>query len=79
MENPVKQVRENLGLDRGQFAMAADVSYGEVWKSETGYNVRLHVHLARFLEESGYPGNPASDYEEWRREVGMPFRRNATE
>ena len=74
MKNPVEEVRERLGLNRSQFAMAAGVSYGEVWKSETGYNVRLHTQLARFLEESGYSTDPAADYEQWRREVGTAVR-----
>ena len=70
MENPVAKFREETGLDRRDFAVAAGVSYGELWNAEAGYSRKLHSQLVRLLAEHGYPGNPEEDYKKWREEIG---------
>lgn len=71
MENPVAKFREETGLDRRDFAVAAGISYGELWNAEAGYTRKLHAQLVKLLAEHGYPGNPEEDYKQWREEVGQ--------
>lgn len=74
MKNPVTTTRERLGLTRRQLALAARVPYEEVWKCEAGYKQMLHSHLVQYLSESGYKGDSAADYRQWRDEVGAGIR-----
>ncbi len=71
MENPVQLARKNSGLTRGELAIAAGVSYSEVWKAESGYCVRLNNRLAEFLQRKGLIDNPQEEYRKWRSEQAM--------
>jgi|AntAceMinimDraft_16_1070373.scaffolds.fasta_scaffold04027_6 transcriptional regulator with XRE-family HTH domain len=74
MKNPITEVREELGLSRRQFALAAGVGYAELWRSEAGYARSLHPEVIQFLKQKGYAGDPESEYACWREELGNIIR-----
>lgn len=79
MQNPVKKLREELGLSKREFALATGIGYEELWKSESGYARSLHSQLAQFLRGNGYAGDPEKDYVRWRQELGKAIRSGAND
>jgi len=72
--NPIKHFREQRGLSRREMALAAGIGYGELWRAEQGYSLKLHPQLVKFLRECGYPGDPLHDYTAWREKEGLSVR-----
>lgn len=64
--NPIKQARNRVGVSRTQLAVASGVSYGEVFKAETGRTRVLNSNLARFLREQHLLDRPENEYLKWR-------------
>ena len=77
MRNPITKVREELGLSRHQFALAAGIGYAELWRSESGYARSLHPELIQLLKQEGYASDPGRDYVSWRKELGKAIRSGA--
>jgi len=79
MQNPITKAREELGLSRRQFALAAGIGYAELFRSESGYARSLHPELIHLLKQMGYAGHPGNEYARWREELGKVIRSGANE
>ena len=64
--NPIERARRKLGLSRTDFAVAAGVSYSEIFRAETGQTRTLNPDLAGFLRELKSLDDPKGTYLRWR-------------
>ncbi len=65
--NPIIKARERLGLNRGDAAVAMNLTYNDLTYAETAYHRRLPPRILRGLDRIGLDSaQVAEEYEEWR-------------
>jgi len=67
MENPVLEIRTDLGIGRAQFSVLLGVSYGILSQTELGYPLTLPESVATGLERLGFDREQIEqEYRAWR-------------
>jgi|LFRM01.1.fsa_nt_gb hypothetical protein len=67
MENPVLEIRKDLGIGRAQFSVLLGVSYGILSQTELGYPLTLPESVATGLERLGFDREQIEqEYRAWR-------------
>lgn len=67
LKNPVKQLRDSLGMSRHQFARAFDLAYATVAICEYGVSRHIPGSIVAVLREHGIDLQQAeNEYQVWR-------------
>jgi len=75
MDNPIKKLRNELGLSRAQFAILTGVCFHTVQLHETGNTASLQPKLSAGLEVIGVDTETlAEDYLQWRAEQSVQLQ-----
>lgn len=78
MKNPVRRVRQQLGLSVKQLAMAAGVSYATLHAAEAGLPAAVPGPLLDGLARIGIdPATVAAEYLDWRAQMAAEILRTA--
>lgn len=79
MENPLREVMEEMGYNAKELAMAIDLDYSVVSAHLNGMPRRLSNRVAYALISYGYEPQKLRDlYDAWRREQAEKLRREMT-
>lgn len=74
--NPLREIRERLGLTRLEFAQAAGIGYNQLYAAEKSMPRKPNARVLEFLASLGYdPEEVAERYTAYRNALGEELKR----
>lgn len=79
-KHPLVIIREELKLSRRELALACDITYAAIYRTERGYVWRVPARVLAFLSELNFDGQQIQwAHQEWVQGLGEEVRQRVFE